>query len=192
MNFYMYLMGYDFLMMRQIRSKADGMRLNMLITVIQASMKKALLGLCLMCATMANAQGIGKVRFETAYDEAVPCIEAILGTPVAADANAITCKNVSFKGFKWSEITFKFKEGRLTEARCYMNQRNKKAATSQLSDIAKVMEKEHVMTMDFEDDGNLFYAGGTSPMGYGHLFTIFISPRNGIWTTQMRFGPFRI
>ena len=73
-----------------------------------------------------------------------------------------------------------------------MNQKNKRMATAKMSAIAKVMEKDYSMSMDYEDDGNLFYAGGTSPLGYGRLFTIFISPRNGVWTTQMRFGPFSI
>ncbi|MGI6243036.1 MAG: hypothetical protein ACOYJK_05830 [Prevotella sp.] len=155
-------------------------------------MKKFVLGLCLMFAITSNAQGIGNVRFGTAYDEAMACIKAILGTPIAADASVVTYKDVSFKGFKWSEITFTFKNGRLAEARCYMNQRSKRAASSKVTDIAKVMAKDHVMSMDFEDDGNKFYAGGKSPEGFGHLFTIFISPRNGVWTTQMRFGPFRI
>ena len=155
-------------------------------------MRKAIMALCLMCATMVSAQGIGNIRFGTTYDEAVTDIKASLGEPVSSDANVVTYKNISFKGFEWNEITFRFKNGKLAEARCYMNHKNKRLATAKLSEIANIMENEHVMSMDYEEDGNLFYAGGRSPMGVGHLFTIFISPRNGIWTPQMRFGPFSI
>lgn len=155
-------------------------------------MRKAILGLCFMCATVAGARGIESIKFGTTYQEAVTNIKASLGEPLSSDTNVLTYKDVSFKGFTWNEITFRFKNGKLVEARCYMNQKNKRMATAKMSAIAKAMEKDYSMSMDYEDDGNLFYAGGTSPLGYGRLFTIFISPRNGVWTTQMRFGPFSI
>lgn len=157
-----------------------------------SEMRKAILALCFMFGTAVCAQGIGCIKFGTNYQEAVAEIKASMGEPVFSDTHVVTYKNAAFEGFTWSEVTFRFKNGKLAEARCYMNQANKNMAVAQLGIIAKAMGREHSLSMDYEDDGNLFYAGGLSPMGYGRLFTLFISPRNGTWTTQMRFGPFSI
>jgi len=154
-------------------------------------MKKIVLAICIVFSMVANAQGIDNLRFGTAYNDALTLIKAQYGSPLSIDSESVTYKNVSYQGFKWNEVVFKFTNGKLSEARYYMNQKNKILATKRITDIAKTMEKTHVITKDYEDDGNLFYAGGKSPMGFGHLFTIFVSPRNGVWTSQLRFGPFR-
>ena len=53
------------------------------------------------------------------------------------------------------------------------------------------MGKKYEISYDEEDGGDVFYKGGTSPLGYGKLFTIFTSPMDGRWTAQLRFGPFK-
>lgn len=154
-------------------------------------MRKIVVAICFMVSLMANAQGIGNIKFGAPYNEALVCIKDMFGEPVSANSEMVTYNNVSYKGFKWNELVFRFTNGHLVEARYYMNQKDKAMAKRQLDSIAKAMEKSYAISRDFEDDGNVFYAGGISPMGMGRLFTIFVSPRNGSWTSQLRFGPFR-
>lgn len=150
-----------------------------------------LLILILMTGCLSiSAQGIGEVRFGSSREVASEAIFQLFGQPSSTDGNCYIYKNKEFEGFHWNEVLFRFTNDRLTEARFFMNQRSKYEARRKLTAISKVLAKKHVMSMDIEDDGNHFYAGGKSPLYYGHLFTLFISPREGRWTDQLRFGPF--
>lgn len=155
-------------------------------------MKKILMTLCLMFATLTQAQDLKKLKFGTIFDDAIINIKSSLGEPTTSDTSLVVYQNIHYRGLKWDKITFKFAQQKLCEVRCYMNKKNKQQALTQLSTIAKTMKKDYPITMDFEDDGSVFYAGGVSPMGFGHLFTIFVSPHKNSWTAQMRFGPFSI
>lgn len=155
-------------------------------------MRKILMTLCLMFATLAQAQDLKTLKFGTIFDDAIINIKSSLGEPTTSNTNLVVYQNVHYRGFKWDKITFKFAQRKLCEVRCYMNKKNKQQALTQLFAIAKTMKKDYSITMDYEDDGDVFYSGGVSPMGFGHLFTIFVSPYNSIWTAQMRFGPFSI
>ena len=155
-------------------------------------MKKICLAALLMVSMMAKAQSIGKVQFGTPLSEAKTEITAQMGNPSKATEQELCYTNKVFNGFKWNEIHFFFKDGKLNEARFYMNVKNKAAAKVQAKNVSKVLGKDNVMTEDYEDDGTPFYAGGKSPDGFGHLFTIFVSPRAGRWTTQLRYGPFEL
>ncbi len=154
-------------------------------------MRKLVVALGLLIATMARAHGFGEVRFGMVYDEALSSIKTVYGEPVVANSDVVSYYDVAYEGFRWDEISFRFTNGKLTEARCYMNHKNKGTAAKQLSAIAQAMQKSYAMTMDYEEDGNVFYAGGKSPVGIGHLFVVFMSPRDRMWTSQLRFGPFR-
>ncbi|KGF17504.1 hypothetical protein HMPREF1640_06960 [Prevotella sp. S7-1-8] len=155
-------------------------------------MRKILMTLCLMFVTLAQAQDLKTLKFGTIFDDAIINLKSSLGEPTTSNTNLVVYQNVHYRGFKWDKITFKFAQRKLCEVRCYMNKKNKQQALTQLSAIAKTMKKDYSITMDYEDDGDVFYSGGVSPMGFGHLFTIFVSPYNSIWTAQMRFGPFSI
>lgn len=141
-------------------------------------------------AVSASAQGIGDVRFGSSREVASRAIFQLFGQPSSTDDNCYIYTNKVFEGFHWNEVLFKFTGDRLTEARFFMNQRNKHDARRKLTVISKVLAEKHVMSMDIEEDGSYFYAGGKSPLYFGHLFTLFISPRDGKWTDQLRFGPF--
>jgi hypothetical protein len=154
-------------------------------------MRKLLILAFLLASTTSFAQGIGNVKFGTHRNVATKAIKELFGEPSSRDAEMIIYTNKTFEGYHWDEVLFKFKGDILTEARFFMNQKNKNLARKQLTRISETLGKKHIMTEDIEDDGNTFYAGGKSPMAYGHLFTLFISPRNGIWTDQLRFGPFK-
>jgi hypothetical protein len=153
--------------------------------------KLAFLALLLITTTLCHAQGIGNVKFGSTRDVATKAIEDFFGEPSKIDDEVMIYTNKVFEGFHWNEVLFKFKDSKLVEARFFMNQKNKSHAKKQLTEISKTLSAKHVMTKDIEDDGNTFYAGGKSPLYYGHLFTLFISPRNGLWTDQLRFGPFK-
>ncbi len=153
--------------------------------------KKVLLVLSLMGTIIANAQGIGNVRFGTQHAEAMEEIKSVFGEPSFSDGDMALFTNKEFEGYTWNEVMFKFKDGILNEARFFMKQKNKSAACKEQEQIAKAMASKHVMSKDIEEGGTPFYAGGQSPLRYGHLFTIFISPRGGAWTNQLRFGPFK-
>lgn len=137
-----------------------------------------------------SAQGIGQVRFGSSREVASEAIFALFGRPSSMADNCYVYTDKEFEGFHWNEVLFRFTNNRLTEARFFMNQRSKRDARRRLTAISKVLAEKHVMSMDIEDDGSCFYAGGKSPLYFGHLFTLFVSPRNGKWTDQLRFGPF--
>lgn len=155
-------------------------------------MRKICLAALLMFSMMTKAQNIGKVQFGTLLSEAKTEITTQLGTPSKESEEELCYTNKVFNGFKWNEIHFFFKDGKLNEARFYMTVKNKVAAKVQAKSVYNMLGKDNVMTEDYEDDGTPFYAGGKSPDGFGHLFTIFVSPRSGHWTTQLRYGPFEL
>lgn len=147
--------------------------------------------LTFVCPTTLRAQGIGNVRFGSSYSEAVGRIREAFGEPVLANGDEMVYADKSFEGFCWNRITFRFKSGKLCEARFYMNHANKQKAKAQLENIAACLAKKHSMSLDYEEDGTRFYAGGLSPLGIGRLFTVFVAPHNGQWSDQLRFGPFK-
>lgn len=153
-------------------------------------MKKILLVFCFLASFSAHAFADGNLEFGSSYDSAIVTIKAQLGTPMTETSDTLIYRNIDYCGFKWDQVVFRFKNKVLMETRCYRFQANKVKAVGMLPTIAKEMEKSHVMTLDYEDDGTVFYAGGKSPEGFGHLFTIYVSPYQGRWSTQLRFGPF--
>lgn len=153
--------------------------------------KTLLLALCLSLPSLAIAQGIGKVKFGASYDETLENVKEAFGTPMQATFDEIVFTDKQFEGFVWNKITFRFRNGQLNEARFYMRHKSKTKAKSELEAIAKNLAQKHVLSLDYEEDGTRFYAGGLSPLGIGRLFTVFVSPYKGQWSDQLRFGPFK-
>lgn len=149
----------------------------------------ALLGGIAMATQAANLENL---KFGSTFLDTESVVKAELGEPLNCDSVMINYEDVLLYGMKWNKVDFNFTNGKLAEVRCYLYNSNKNGASKQLIRIAKQMEALFPMTRDYEEDGCLFYTGGTSPEGIGHLFTLFISPQNGTWSTQLRFGPFRI
>lgn len=155
------------------------------------SFRPFLTALCLVFASVAHAQGIGNVQFGSTYEEATARIAEAFGHPAHVTSDEIVYKNKLFEGFKWNQVTFRFRNGQLCEARFYMDHKSKWKAKTELESIAKNLSKKHALSLDYEEDGTRFYAGGLSPLGIGRLFTVFVAPRNGQWSDQLRFGPFK-
>lgn len=155
------------------------------------SFRTFLIVLSLAFASVSNAQGIGNVQFGSTYEEATARIVETFGHPAHATSDEIVYNNKSFEGFRWNKVTFRFRNGQLCEARFYKDHKSKWMAKTELDSIAKNLSKKHAISLDYEEDGTRFYAGGQSPLGIGRLFTVFVAPRNGYWSDQLRFGPFK-
>lgn len=146
----------------------------------------------LLCSLPATAQDFGGASFGDEQQKALKEIKVLFGEPSSVVANTVVYKNKTFKGLRWSEIHFGFKEGRFDEARFFMMAKDKRDARRETVVISNVMKKDHTMSEDIEEDGAPFFAGGQSPFGFGHLFTIFVSPYKGKMTSQLRYGPFEL
>lgn len=153
--------------------------------------RSLLLAILLFSASLVQAQGIGEVKFGSSRQVAAMAIEAMFGEPTHSSEDVMSFRDKMFEGYKWDQVDFKFTDGKLTEARFYMDQKSKSLARRKQYSISRTLAKNHALSEDIEEDGSRFYAGGKSPIYYGHLFTLFISPRNGEWSNQLRFGPFK-
>lgn len=149
-----------------------------------------LLAVCIMMTALSYAHGLSTELFGTRYAEALRNIESILGKSAKVEADKVIYNKVEYEGMTWDEAYFKFSDGQLVEARFYSRQAGKAKALRHLEEVAKVLKRSHAITKDYEDKHTAFYKGGRSPMDFGHLFTIFVSPYKGGWTTQLRYGPF--
>ena len=162
--------------------------------IINFIMRKYLVILFGIVSMSLHAEGLNigaeSLNFGTPYLNILTNVEAEWGKPTTNDDGNIHYCNVALYGTKWDEVGLFFKNGVLVEARCYVSQKNKLMATRKLSTVARMMKDKHAMTCDYEEDGSLFYVGGKSPNEIGHLFTLFIAPHQGKWSTQLRFGPF--
>ena len=154
-------------------------------------MKKVfLLAICVIIVNLSCAHSLSTELFGLRYPDAMRNIEAILGKATTEVDGKVVYKNVKFEGLTWNNAYFKFAKGMLVEARFIYVVPSKSMALRQLEEIAKVMKLSHAISKDYEDKRTAFYKGGRSPMEFGHLFTIFVSPYKGKWSAQLRYGPF--
>lgn len=155
-------------------------------------MKRLLFVVCILSMVHTlYAQGIGNVKFGTPREVAVHEIELLFGAPSALSDDQMIYTNRDFEGYRWNEVVFNFKKGKLTEARFFMDKNNKTHAKKEMREMANYFGQKYSISDDIEEDGTEFYTCGRSPVGLGRLFTLFVAPRNAIWTTQLRFGPFK-
>lgn len=156
-------------------------------------MKKLIFMIFLSVSMVAEADILDAGFFGTHFDVAVKMIDKEFGKqPKTVDANEIRYIDVKYAGMVWNEARFMFINGVLSEARFYCKQASKVAALKHVSELAGTMRRQHAITKDYEDRRTFFYKGGKSPMDFGHLFTIFVSPYKGGWSTQLRYGPFNV
>lgn len=154
-------------------------------------MKRLFFLMCIWAMILSlHAQGIGNVKFGMPRSEAVSELEQLFGTPSALSDDQMIYTNRDFEGYRWNQVVFNFKQGKLTEARFFMDKNNKSHAKTEMRHMASYFGKKYSISDDIEEDGTEFYTCGKSPAGFGRLFTLFVAPRNAIWTTQLRFGPF--
>lgn len=160
---------------------------------MQYRLRTMLLAVLLWQVLHMNGQGMESIKFGSGYDEALPHIERLFGKPTEVNAHQCIYRNAPLcvDSVNFDEARFGFKDNRLVEARLYKMARSKAEAKRVLLSLKKELEKQHTLSVDYEEDGSAFYLGGVSPTGVGRLFVISITPRHGKWAAQLRYGPFR-
>ena len=158
-------------------------------------MRKVLLALALMVSMAMHAETIVGATFGATYDETVAALKGSYGEPSSKTENSLVYLNKTFEGFTANHVEMGFQQlgetTKFNQARFYFFCANKAAAVAKMKTIAKKMGEKYTVSYDEEDEGVAFYKGGRSPLGMGSLFTIFVSPYQGKWTCQVRFGAFK-
>ena len=161
-------------------------------------MKKLLIALAMFTSLSASAKqdaDVLGVAFGSTCEETVQKLSKDYGTPKTQSADKLVYLNEMFEGFKADRVELGFQEvqgtTKLNQARFYFACPSKAAAIAKMKSLAKKMETRYSVSYDEEDGGTAFYKGGSSPLGIGSLFTIFVSPYQGKWTCQLRYGKFQ-
>ena len=161
-------------------------------------MKKIFLALALMVSLTMSAQKSEQVAgatFGASYDETVTALKGNFGEPNTKTDNQLVYLNKNFEGLKADRVELGFQqtngESKLNQARLYFFCPNKAAAVAKMKALAKKMGTKYTISYDEEAGGTAFYKGGCSPLGIGNLFTIYVSPYQGKWACQLRYGKFQ-
>jgi len=161
-------------------------------------MKKIFLALALMVSLSASAQQSAEVAgasFGASYDETMTALKGNFGEPSSKAEAQLVYLNKMFEGMKADRVEMGFQElngaTKLNQARFYFYCANKSAAVVKMKALAKKMQAKYDISYDEEAGGTAFYKGGRSPLGIGSLFTIYVSPYQGKWTCQLRYGKFQ-
>ncbi len=161
-------------------------------------MKKILIALALFSSLSVSANQDAEVlgvAFGSTCEETVQKLNKDYGTPKSQSADKLVYLNEMFEGFKADRIELGFQDlqgtTKLNQARFYFVCPNKAAAIAKMKSLVKKMKTRYSVSYDEEDGGTAFYKGGNSPLGIGCLFTIFVSPYQGKWTCQLRYGKFQ-
>lgn len=136
------------------------------------------------------------VRFGLPKVEAISAFTQLWGCPVETTENAITFYNVELDGFCFNRVVLGFEDathgGYFNQARLFITRPVRRQAVIQRDSLARTLSTQYGygITRDYEENGNKFYKGGTSPEGIGFLFTIYTQRRQGQWSTELRYGAF--
>lgn len=155
-------------------------------------MKKLFVLMCLVFSLGVSAQSVesvGTVELGSSYDEALAAIKAEFGDPQSVSEDEVTCVSKRFRGFAFDEMKFRFKNGKFNEARFYQKVGSKAEAQRKMENIAQTMRTKYELSRDVEEDLTWFYKGGRSPLGIGHLFTIYTYRKQGAYGVELRYGP---
>lgn len=161
-------------------------------------MKKLFLSMALMVSLTMNAKSEAEVAgavLGSTYEETQSALKTKLGEPSQKSANQLVYLNKYFEGMKADRVEIGFQELKgveiFNQARFYFYCANKTAAIAKMKALAQKMGSQYQVSYDEEAGGVAFYKGGCSPLGIGSLFTIFVSPYQGKWTCQLRYGKFQ-
>lgn len=134
------------------------------------------------------------VAFGTDKAVTLQTLKNTFGEPNSNENGSLVYYDQLWKGYRFSKIVFGFEDeakgGYFNQARFFLVSDTRDSAVAEREKMAKELEEEYDLTYDFEEDGNKFYNGGTSPAGIGYLFTLYTTKREGKWTTELRFGAF--
>ena len=158
-------------------------------------MKKAVVLVLLACSLAMNAQQktemVGTVKLGSDYSEALNAMRMEFGEPLHISESEVVDANKRFRGFAFDEVKFRFKNGKFNEARFYQKVGLKAEAQRKMENIAQTMKTKYQLSRDVEEDLTWFYKGGCSPLGIGHLFTIYTYRKQGAYGVELRYGPIK-
>ena len=155
-------------------------------------MKKLFVLMCLVFSLGASAQNVesvGTVELGSSYEVALAAIKAEFGDPQSVSDDEVILGPKKFRGFSFDEVKFRFKNGKFNEARFYQKVGSKAEAQKKMENIAQTMRTKYELSRDVEEDLTWFYKGGRSPLGIGHLFTIYTYRKQGAYGVELRYGP---
>lgn len=136
------------------------------------------------------------INFGVSRELAVSKFTELWGQPDENNQYNIVYSNVEYQGFLFNRVVIGFednaKDGYFNQARFFIARPVRKQAVVLRDSLSLYLSKElgYPITADYEENGNKFYKGGTSPEGIGFLFTIYTQRREGKWMTELRFGAF--
>lgn len=136
------------------------------------------------------------VRFGQPKKDAVSAFTQLWGCPVETTENTVTFYNVELDGFCFDRVVLGFEEvahgGYFNQARLFITRPVRRQAVVLRDSLARTLSTQYGygITRDYEENGNKFYKGGVSPEGIGFLFTIYTQRRQGLWSTELRYGAF--
>lgn len=136
-----------------------------------------------------QVEKVGTVALGLPYAEALSAIKAEFGEPQSVSDEQVVYGKRTFQGMAFDELKFQFRNGKFNQARFFAKAGGKAAAQKKMEEIANVMKKAGDLSRDVEDDMSWFYKGGRSPLGIGHLFTIFTYAKQGAYGAELRYGP---
>jgi hypothetical protein len=141
-----------------------------------------------------NKAYVENVRFGISYHTVLQDFQQLWGSPEAKDSASILYANKIFQGMKFDRIELDFQyvdsTSYFNQARFYRICSSKVQAVRQMKILAGRLSKIYPVSYDEEDGGTPFYKGGCAPVGLDDLFTVFVAPRKGRWTCQLRYGAF--
>lgn len=151
---------------------------------------------CVLPLTEALGEGFVTIDFGTSKKEATEHFITMWGQPDIVNDEAIVFLNKDYRGFRFNKIIIGFEnksdDHHFNQARFFIARHTRHHAVVQRDSIARIMAHKYGygISTDYEENGNKFYKGGTSPEGIGFLFTIYTQRREGRWMTELRFGAF--
>lgn len=145
-------------------------------------------------AVSAGGDRFVAIDFGTPRTETVSTLRTLLGEPREQTSDALTYRDVTLGGCTFSRAVFGFEEetrgGYFNEVRLFITAPSRRAAVEKREMLVRSLKDRYPITADYEENGNKFYKGGTSPTGIGFLFTVYTQRRGGVWTTELRYGAF--
>ena len=144
-----------------------------------------------MSLSAQNVESVGTVELGRAYDDALAAMKAEFGEPLSVSESEVVYGTKKYRGFSFDEVKFRFNNGKFNEARFYSKVGSRPEAQRKMENIAQTMRTKYQLSRDVEEDHTWFYKGGLSPLGIGHLFTIYTYRRQGAYGVELRFGPIK-
>ena len=135
---------------------------------------------------------IGNACFGDSQQAVALALHEAFGKAGKQTENTISYSKELYRGMRFDRLTFTFQQDRLVDASFSTARRTRAEAIALMDSIAVNMKQTYGISKDKEDQGPWFYVGGISPRGIGHLFTIFIYRKQGLYYTELRFGPFAV